>query len=512
MNKNGGGFVSLVGAGPGDPGLLTLAGRDRLERADVVVYDRLANPALLDFAPASAERIFAGKSPEHKALTQDQINETLVAKAQEGRRVVRLKGGDPFVFGRGGEEALALSAVHIAFDVVPGVTSAIAGPAYAGVPVTHRGVASSFAVVTGHEDDEKDESSVNWAGLATAVDTIVVLMGGAALPSVSRALIEGGRSAKTPAVSVEWGTTTRQRSVRAPLDEIAAAVKQSGLGTPLLTVVGEVGDLREHMAWFEQRPLFGKRVLVTRTRHQASVLSDRLHNAGAIPIELSTMELVPVADDSELEAMSRRLVAGEYDWCCFTSTNAVEAVITHLNQSERDVRAFGGCKLAALGLATADALRARGLRPESIAADFSSKGMLEALALEGLKSARVLLPRASGGSQEFRNGLEKLGAEVDEVILYESRPPASSDGEALEILRSGGLDAATFASSSSVRNLAKMLDGDLSSLKDLPVACIGPITAATAREQGLTVDVEPTEHTIAALVEELELHFGKQEL
>ena len=504
------GFVSLVGAGPGDPGLLTLAGRDRLERADVVVYDRLANPVLLDYAPAGAERIFAGKSPERKALTQEQINQTLVEKAKQGHRVVRLKGGDPFVFGRGGEEALALAAVKIPFDVVPGVTSAVAAPAYAGVPVTHRGIASSFAVVTGHEDDEKDESSVDWTRLATAVDTIVVLMGGAALASVSRALIDGGKGADTPAVSIEWGTTTRQRSVRARLEDIALAVKDSELRTPLLTVVGEVGGLRDHLAWFEQRPLFGKRVLVTRTREQASALSERLRNAGAVPVELSTMELVPVAEDAELESMSQRLAAGEYDWCLFTSTNAVDSVISYFERTERDVRVFAGCKLAALGSATADALRARGLRPESIASDFSSKGLLEALSSAELNSAKVLLPRASGASQEFKTGLERLGAEIDEVILYESRPPASPDLEAIEVLRAGGLNAATFASSSSVRNLATTLNGDLADLKGVTVACIGPVTAETAREYGLVVEVEPAEHTIAALVEGLEAHFGGQ--
>ena len=510
MSKESRGFVSLVGAGPGDPGLLTLAGRDRLTRADVVVYDRLANPVLLDYAPASAERIFAGKSPERKALTQEQINETLIEKALEGHRVVRLKGGDPFVFGRGGEEALALLEVNIAYEVVPGVTSAVAAPAYAGVPVTHRGIASSFAVVTGHEDDEKDESSVDWRRLATAVDTIVVLMGGAALASVSQALIDGGKSASTPAVSIEWGTTTSQRSVAARLEDISVAVEESGLKTPLLTVVGEVGNLRDRLAWFEDRPLFGKRVLVTRTRDQASVLSERLRNSGAVPVELSTMELVPVADDAELETMVQRLAAGKYDWCLFTSTNAVDAIVSYLDRSERDVRVFAGCKLAALGSATADALRGRGLRPESLAREFSSKGLLEALTAAGLKSAKVLLPRASGASQEFKAGLEQLGAEIDEVILYEPRPPVSPNLEAIGMLRAGEIDAATFASSSSIRNLAKALNDDFSSLEGVTVACIGPITAETAREHDLTVEIEPEEHTIAALVEGLEAHFGRQ--
>ncbi len=301
------GFVSLVGAGPGDPGLLTLSGRDRIAHADVVVYDRLIDPSLLDFAPDGAECVFAGKSPQRKAMTQDEINALLVKLGLEGKRVVRLKGGDPFVFGRGGEEALALVGAGVPFEVIPGVTSAVAAPAYAGVPVTHRGLASSFAVVTGHEDEDKPDASVDWRRLATAIDTIVVLMGGAALPGVARALIEGGRAADTPAVSIEWGTTTRQRSVAAPLGEIAATVREAGLGSPLLTVVGQVATLHDHLAWFESRPLFGKRVLVTRTRHQASALSDLLRREGAVPVELPALELAPVAKDDELEAMTQRL-------------------------------------------------------------------------------------------------------------------------------------------------------------------------------------------------------------
>jgi uroporphyrinogen III methyltransferase/synthase len=329
------GFVSLVGAGPGDPGLLTLAGRDRLAVADVVVYDRLIDPSIVDHAPRETERIFAGKSPESKALSQDEINALLVEKARAGKRVVRLKGGDPFVFGRGGEEALALAAAGMPFEVIPGVTSAVAAPAYAGVPVTHRGLASSFAVVTGHEDDEKDTASVDWRRLATAVDTIVVLMGGAALTAVAKALIAGGRDPETPAVSIEWGTTTRQRSVSAPLSGIASAVRSAGLGTPLLTLIGDVASLREQISWFEDRPLFGKRVLVTRTRDQTSALSGLLRREGAFAIELPAIELVPVASEEELEAVTRRLEQRAYGWCLFTSPNAVERIFRHLDAPRR---------------------------------------------------------------------------------------------------------------------------------------------------------------------------------
>jgi uroporphyrinogen III methyltransferase/synthase len=500
------GLVSLVGAGPGDPGLLTLAGRDRLERADVVVYDRLIDPSLLDFCRSTAERVFAGKSPASKAMTQDEINDLLVARGKAGQRVVRLKGGDPFVFGRGGEEALALAAAGVPFEVVPGVTSAVAAPAYAGVPVTHRGLASSFAVVTGHEDEEKAEASVDWRALATSVDTIVVLMGGAALSRVAASLIDGGRSPDTPCVSIEWGTTARQRSVRAPLSNIAAAARSAGLGSPLLTVIGKVAELREHLAWFENRPLFGKRILVTRTRQQASALSDLLRREGAVPVELAALELVPVATDAEMETMATRLASRAYDWCLFTSPNAVEFVFAYLDRTQRDTRILAGCRLAALGTATAEALSHRGLRADLTASEFTAAGLLESMPLD-IGGARILLPRAEGGSEELYGGLKTRGAQVEEVVLYKSAVPETPDEEALSDVKEGRIDVVTFASSSSVRNLQAMLGDDFARLGSAVVACIGPVTAKTAQEAGLNVAVEPKTHTIPALVDVLKAYY-----
>ena len=499
------GFVSLVGAGPGDPGLLTLAGRDRLAGCDVVVYDRLIDPSLLEYAPAEAERIFAGKSPDSKALTQDEINDLLVAKGLGGRRVVRLKGGDPFVFGRGGEEALALAKAGVAFEVIPGISSSIAGPAYAGVPVTHRGLASSFAVVTGHEDEDKPDASVDWRRLATSVDTIVVLMGAAALPGVTRALIEGGRPAETPAVTIEWGTTTRQRSVSSTVESIAEAVRAAGLRNPLLTVVGQVASLRDHIAWFENRPLFGKKVLVTRTRSQASTLSDLLRREGAIPIELAALELSPVATDGKLDAMTKRLESRQYDWCLFTSTNAASFVFDYLDRSGRDVRVFAGCKLAALGAATAGALVAKGLRADLVASEFTSNGLVDSLPLD-IGGLHFLLPRATGGV-DLRGALRARGAIVDEVALYESKLPSSIDPETLQLLRNGEIDVATFASSSSITNLAALLGDDFERLRSVLIASIGPVTSETARAHGLSVDIEASPHTIPALVEALKAHY-----
>jgi uroporphyrinogen III methyltransferase/synthase len=500
------GFVSLVGAGPGDPGLLTLAGRDRLARADVVLYDRLIGQELLQHAP-KADLIYAGKSPAGKAYTQEEINDLLVEKGRAGLRVVRLKGGDPFVFGRGGEEALALVAAGVPFEVIPGVSSAVAAPAYAGVPVTHRGLASSFAVVTGHEDDTKPEQSVDWAALATAVDTIVVLMGGAALPGVARSLIAGGRDPGTPAVSVQWGTTAGQRSVAAPLDGIAAAVREAGLGTPLLTVIGDVASLHDQIGWFESRPLFGKRVLVTRTREQASALADLLRREGAMPVELPTLELVPAVDAVAVAHALEALTKREYGACVFTSTNAVDYLWQQVEGAGKDARLFADCRIAAIGEATAADLRARGLRPDLVARDATSEGLLAELSHWQLKGSRVLLPKALDTRDVLPRGLRELGAQVDEVVLYETRPPAEVDAETLRLIREGRIDVATFASSSSVRNLATLLGDDFERVKAAVVACIGPVTAATAREHGLDVRVEPAEHNVPALVEALKAHF-----
>jgi uroporphyrinogen III methyltransferase/synthase len=502
------GSVSLVGAGPGDPGLLTVAGRDRLAEADVVLYDRLANPALLGHCRPDAELIFAGKSPRNVAYTQDEINALLVEHGKAGKRVVRLKGGDPFVFGRGGEEALALAAAGVPYEVIPGVTSAIAAPAYAGVPVSHRGLASSFAVVTGQEDADKEDSSIDWDRLATAVDTVVILMGGAALPGVARALIRGGRDAKTPAVSVQWGTTTEQRSVAAPLERIADAVKEAGLGTPLLTVVGQVATLHDHIDWFENRPLFGKRVLVTRTRHQASAISDLLRREGAVPVELPTLELIPVATETELASMTQNLESNTYNWCLFASTNAVDFVFDHLEREGKDARIFAACRIAALGPATAASLHSRGLRADVTATDFRSEGLVASLGDANLKGARILLPHAADASPALVAGLKRLGAKVDEIVLYESRPPREPEPDALTQVRAGRIDAATFASSSSVRNLATLLGDDFARLRDAVVASIGPVTSHTARELGLTVAVEPSEATIPGLVEALKAYYA----
>ncbi len=495
------GFVSLVGAGPGDPGLITVAGAARIAEAEVIVYDRLANAELLAHARPGAELIYAGKLPDRHTLTQDEINAVLVEKGIAGKRVVRLKGGDPFVFGRGGEEAEALIAAGIPFEVIPGVTSAIAAPAYAGIPVTHRNVASSFAVITGHEDPAKDDTSINWAHLATGVDTLVFLMGVGRLTEITRRLIENGRAPTTPVGVIEWGTHPRQHTVTGTLATIADDVAAAGIGSPAVTVVGDVVSLREHLRWFDNRPLAGKRVLVTRTRHQASDLSRLLVERGAEPVELPSIEVTPTADPAEVARALETLRTSGYGWAIFTSANAVDVFFARLRDAGLDARAFGHTQIAAIGSGTADALDRYGLRADLVPERYIAEGVLEALAARPIRGVRFLLPRAQGARETLVDGLVARGAVVDELKLYVAAIPERPDAEGLRRLRAGEIDIATFASSSSVRNLVAMLGGDPAPLRSVTIAAIGPITAETVRESGLEVSIEPRQHTIDALVQ-----------
>jgi uroporphyrinogen III methyltransferase/synthase len=417
--------------------------------------------------------------------------------------VVRLKGGDPFVFGRGGEEAEALRVSGIAFEVVPGVTSAVAVPAYAGIPVTHRGLASTFAVITGHEDPEKSESSIDWAKLATAVDTLVFLMGTKTLPEIVEKLIANGRAAETPVAVIRWGTTPEQRTVTGTLADIAVRMEEAGITPPAITVVGEVVRLRETLSWFESRPLFGKRVLITRTRRQASVLARLLAEEGAIPIELPAIEIEPAADEAAVGAAIDDLTAGRYGWAVFTSANAVELWFEHLQERGLDARAFASTKVAAIGPATAEALGERGIVADLVPEEYVAEAVVEALRAAqgwGPEPQKVLVPRAEGARPELVEGLRAAGAEVDEVTLYRAAVPETAPAEALSLLHDGAIDIVTFTSSSTVRNLAAMLNGHIETLRGPLVACIGPITAKTAEELGLRVDVVASEYTVEGLV------------
>jgi uroporphyrinogen III methyltransferase/synthase len=506
------GIVYLIGAGPGDPGLITVRGRDRLAQADVVVYDRLIGSELLEAVRPGAELIYAGKRPDHHTLTQDEINAVLVEKAQAGLKVARLKGGDPFVFGRGGEEAQALAAVGLPFEVVPGITSAIAAPAYAGIPVTHRDVAASFVVITGHrridfeEAEDGDVLGLNWAALA-AVDTLVFLMGVGTLPVIAEQLLKAGRAPETPVASIHWGTTPAQQVVTGTLVDIAQRADAAGLRPPAVTVVGEVAALRNEMRWFDALPLFGRRVVVTRARAQASRLSAQLRASGADPVEFPTIAINPPEDWAPLDAAIERLAA--YDWVIFTSVNGVRFFWQRLERAGKDARAFANARLGAIGPATAGALQEHGLEADLVPPKYVAEAILEEIG--PVDGQRVLLPRADIARAALAEGLEEAGAQVDEIAAYRTGLGGADKADELRRrLAEGEIDVVTFTSSSTARNFVQALEP----LPDLPesltIACIGPITAGTARDLGLPVTIVAEEYTIDGLVDSLIRHFEKK--
>lgn len=502
------GKVYLVGAGPGDPGLITVKGLQCLREAEVVVYDRLGAGGLLEHARPDAELIYCGKQPDHHELTQDQINQVLVDRARQGKAVCRLKGGDTFVFGRGGEEALELRRHGLPYEIVPGVTSAIAAAAYAGIPVTHRGVATSFAVITGHEDPTKPETQVQWQKLATAVDTLVILMGVGNLPAIVAGLLAGGRPAETPVALVSQGTLPEQTSLLSTLDSVVADAAAAGVKPPSAIIVGEVAALRPELAWFDNRPLFGLRGLVTRVRQQASDLSALLRQYGATPVEMPVIRIVP---PESWEPVDRALEEMEsFDWLIFTSANAVTALIEHLQERELDVRSLKGPRIAAIGPKTAAAAEAAGLRVALCPGEYVAEALLEALGADGLAGKRLLLARAAEAREVLPHGAREAGAEVVVTPVYQTLPAESLDSTALAALEQGNIDFITFASSSSVESFVQAVGQEraLALLADVCVACIGPVTAATARDFGLTPTVTPQEYTIEALVAALCEHYA----
>jgi uroporphyrinogen III methyltransferase/synthase len=482
-----------------------------LSEAEVVVYDFLANPELLEMAPEEARRIYVGKKGGDHTLGQDGINQLLCDLAAQGLTVARLKGGDPFVFGRGGEEASALKAAGHAFEIVPGVTSAIAAPAYAGIPVTDRRCTTEVAFVTGHEDPGKPESTIQWAALAQ-LGTVVFLMGVKNLPEICRQLIAHGKSPDTPAAAIRWGTTPRQETVTGTLLSLPQAVQEAGLKAPAITIVGQVVGLRDELRWFDNLPLFGKRVLVTRTRVQASKLSQQLARLGADVVEVPTIALEPPEDE---EPLMRAVDNVEnYDVILFTSQNGVEAFFAALEAKDKDARDLGGSLVGAIGPATAQALREEGLHPDLTATSFVAEGLLEALSGHNLQGARVLIPRAEQARELLPETLTQRGALVEVVPAYRTVKPPESAALLKEAL-SQGLDVITFTASSTVINLMALLDPAQrqqliaqSQSGALTVASIGPITTAKVQELGLTVHVQPSSYTIEALVEALAKHFA----
>ena len=493
------GKVYLVGAGPGDPGLLTLRGKELLERAEVVVYDYLANPKLLKLVPVTAKLIYAGKKGGGlHAFTQEGINKLLVEHAKAGKRVVRLKGGDPFIFGRGGEEIQELAIEGVPFEVVPGVTSASAAATYTGIPITHREYTASVAFVTGHEDPTKKFSSIDWQKLGTGAGTLVIYMGIKNLEDIVRQLVEGGRSADTPVAVVRWASTPRQRSVVGTLSTIAGLVLAEGIKPPALIIVGEVVQQRHRINWFETRPLFGKRIVVTRTREQASELVQQLEEQGAECLEYPTIEIKELEDYSEIDHALKQLP--DYDWLLLTSPNAVSFFFQRLQKSGLDSRALAGLRIAAVGKATDAALKGFGLAADLLPQHFTGEGLAEALLATGVTGKHFLLPQAQQASRLLPEMLAGAGAEISIIPVYRT-VPATMYGEALqEELQAGAIDLLTFTSSSTVSNCF--------ALGTTLVAAIGPVTAATLQEYGINCHIQPQEHTISGMVNAIVAYFS----
>ena len=502
------GRVFLIGCGPGDPGLLTLRGAACLSEADVVVYDYLANPDIVSRAPKKAEVIYVGKKAGHHSVSQDQINSLIVEKAKQGKKVVRLKGGDPFVFGRGGEEAEVLFENGVPFEVVPGVTSAVAAPAYAGIPVTHRSHSSSFYVVTGHEDPKKDTSTIPWKSLAASGSTLVFLMGVKQLPNITENLIEAGMDGATPAALVRWGSTPLQETLAARLCDIAQEATERGVKPPAVLVVGSVVGLREKLAWYESRPLFGVTVLVTRAAEQAGRLSRLLRENGAVPFELPVIAFAEPRETAPLDAAIKGL--RDYGWLVFTSANGVRWFLKRVGELGGDVRSLAGPEVAAIGPATKSELEERGIRVEGIPSTYVAEGLVEYFSRKDIGGCKVLVARAEEARPVLIRELEKMGARVDEVACYRTVPSGADPKEAAEALASGRIDVITFTSSSTVVRTLDILEGKVPSdvLKRTPVACIGPVTAETARERDLNVVVEAGEYTIEGLVDAVVRYFS----
>jgi len=498
------GMVWLVGAGPGDPGLFTLRGRQILERADVIVYDRLASPRLLKYARPDAERVYVGKQSSRHTLTQDEINAVLVDRGLKGLTVCRLKGGDPFIFGRGGEEAEACRAAGISFGVVPGVTSAIAAPAYAGIPVTHRGLCTALGIITGHEDPTKGGTTIRWDGLAKGLDTLVFLMGVENLPNIVQQLTEQGKSPDTPVALVRWGSTTRQETLVGTLANIVQRVRETGFKAPAVTVVGEVVRLRESLQWFDNRPLFGRTVVVTRAREQASDLADTLETLGAETIEFPTIrtEATPEADTSPILGC----LPLDYDWIIFTSANTVPFLLNALRVNGGDVRSLGGSKIAAIGPGTSKALTDLGLTVDYVPTEFVAESVAAGFPVDPF-GLRILLPRAEIAREVLPEALADRGAEVTILPVYRTLPDTDGVEDLRTRLAENTVDVVTFTSSSTVRNFHAAV-GDVP-MDGVFIACIGPITASTARELGYNVGLVSESYSISGLVDALVSHYAK---
>jgi uroporphyrinogen III methyltransferase/synthase len=506
MNK---GKVFLVGAGPGDPKLITIRGMEAIKKADVIVYDRLASPRLLMNAKPGTEKIFVGKLPDKHMLKQEEINQLLVDLALQGKVVTRLKGGDPCVFGRVGEEAELLAFHQIEFDIIPGITSAIGVPAYAGIPVTHRDYTSSFTIVTGHEYTNKTYSDVNWDKLANSTGTLVFLMGVANIANIRDELLRCGKTPDLPVALIRWGTWMEQETLTGTLDTIVDQVREANFQSPAVIIVGEVVKLREKLAWFEKKPLFGQRILVTRARDQASELVDAIDELGGEALEFPVIQLQAPTDPNAIKRLSHALHhLADYDWVVFTSVNGVEFFFRSLQENGIDIRSMAKARVAAVGPKTAFALREHGVIADTLPNKFQAEELLESMLPELKAGQQVLLPRADIAREYLPRKFEELGLHVTEVDVYENIVCTDHGDEVLELLRKKAIHTITFTSSSTVTNLFAALKQlgipePLELLADIDIACIGPITAQTGASLGLKIRTIAEEATISSLVQAL---------
>lgn len=501
------GYVYLIGAGPGDPGLITVRGVECLSLADVVIYDYLANDQLLAHARQGTELIYAGKVGGAHNREQWQINELLLQKALAGKIVARLKGGDPFVFGRGGEECEALVAAGIPFEIVPGVTAGIGAAAYAGIPLTHRDLTTSVAFVTGHEHPAKDVSEIDWERLSLGSGTVVFYMGVKNLPQIAENLMAHGRAPGTPVALIRWGTRADQQVLTGTLGEIAEKARKCAFKAPAITVVGEVVRLRDKLQWFDSRPLFGKGMLVTRAADQAGEFAAMLRAEGATVWECPTIKIVPPETMQDLDAAIAALPS--FDWIVFTSVNSVQYFFARLQATGMDSRAFGNCKVCAVGPKTAASLNAHGIKADLIPQNYKAEGVIEAFCGMDMHGKRVLYPKADRAREVIPAGLSGMGATVVDPVAYCNVIPDDIDPAVLQALEEGRIHCVTFTSSSTADNLARLLGENrfLRLLQGVAVAAIGPVTAHTCRELGLKVDIEPEEYTLAKMTGEIVKYF-----
>ena len=503
------GMVYLIGAGPGAPGLITLKAIECIKEADVVVYDYLANKRFLEYAGKRAEIIYVGKQGGAHTLPQDEINKLIIKKAQKGKIIARLKGGDPFIFGRGGEEAEEIIQAGIDYEVVPGVTAGVAAAAYAGIPLTHRDFTTTVAFITGHEDPAKEDSNIYWDKISTGIGTLVFYMGIGNLEPNMKKLIENGRSPDTPVALIRWGTTSNQETIIGTIKDIAEKAKQANFKAPAITVVGGVVSLRDKLRWFDKKPLFGKKIIVTRSREQASDFSVLLEKYGAEPIEFPTIETVPPKDWKEIDRAIKNLP--KYDWAIFTSINGVKYFVERLKKQGKDIRELKGIKICAIGPATAKAIEDLGIKVDLLPKEYRAESIITGLGKTKIKGRRFLLPRALKAREVLPEEIKRLGGKVDVVTAYRTVQPKEKTDEIRKMLREKRVDVVTFTSSSTVENFVNMFKRNEvpGILNGTRVACIGPITKDTATKLGIKTDIMPEKYTIPALTEAIGKYYKK---